>query len=222
VGRNALEGERFDALSRALAQAPRRSLLRDLAAVAATAVAACTPARRPSEPSTPTERLGQAGPGMRAAFGEQCNPQLMKPCVEDAFQRVQYEFSACLSRCKALPDASKRPPACTVCFEGAELALKQRTRQCHSVVCAEGLLCNTTWLGSVGLPPRCCPPGHRVSSSEPHCVECHHTGTSSDCPPPPPPRRFNPEYCTCVCDNISPGLECPPGTSWHPGECRCV
>jgi hypothetical protein len=143
-----LEGERFDELSRALAQASRRSLFRGLAAMAGAAVAACTPSRQPSQPSTAAERSEQVGRRLSANFGD-CDSEILSSCTSAVFDRARSRMDDCLARCRTLPQPREQGRACAACFEWIDLMVQKDVRQCHAQTCGEGRVC----MGSRGDPP---------------------------------------------------------------------
>jgi hypothetical protein len=217
-----LEAGRFDELSRALAQASRRSLLRGLAAMAGAAVAACTPSRRPSKPSTPTERLGHAGPALQATNGR-CDPEIVKSCMAVAYDRAGSRMSDCLARCEALPDAHAQERACASCFEWVDLMAQKDVRQCHVQTCGQGMLCMAA--ENDPLMFACCPPKSALFADAQSfaCQPLTRCSAGGGIPLAcAPPFVLDEEYCYCKCDEAALAVECAAGTSWDPEECRCA
>jgi hypothetical protein len=211
-----VEGERFDELSRALAQASRRSLLRGLAGMAGAAVAACTPSRRPSKPPTATERFGKAGPGLAADSGD-CDPEVVKSCITAAYNREETRLSDCLTRCEALREPEQEQ-ARAACFEWVSLMAQRDVRQCHAQICGAGRVCRA----SQGEPliHACCPPHSVLIADSPSSWRCLvDTCGSIVCDPP---FVLDEEYCYCKCNDTALAVECGAGTIFDPRECRCV
>jgi hypothetical protein len=212
-----VQGDRFDDLSRALAQASRRSVLRGFAAIAGAAVSACTPSRRPSEPS----RFGQADSRLTADFGN-CAPGDVKSCIAAAYNRAGSLMDDCLARCMALPEPREQDRACAACFDWVNLMVHKDARQCHAKAC-RGRLCMAS--ENEPLIFACCPPKNALIALPEEswaCVPqlyCGRGGVILVCTPP---FLLDEEYCYCKCDDAALMVECPEGTIWDPEECRCV